>query len=335
MFGSTHSLGVETFGKVVRVDWQARECGWLADDLVITSKVGDLERSASVSVKSGQSVTVNGFPYEFVETAWNQALQIGTNRVFRDTNDVIVFATGNGSPAAEEPWSSLLRQALATTPDRMAARLTDNAVEGQQSSKEQRAIFASFSRRDTHSAGSSSTEEIASLAEPQAKERVLMIAELGATDWGVIARAIHVLAVVVWIGSVWLVTMVLLPGMKNKAPADWVREFDAIEHRFAPQARIAVLLVLLSGLYMLYQYDLWNRFTEVRYWWMDLMVAVWLLFALMLFAIEPFVFRHVVHKRAEQAPEATLALMLWLHRALLTLSLIAIFAAVGGSQGLF
>jgi hypothetical protein len=54
-----------------------------------------------------------------------------------------------------------------------------------------------------------------------------MIAELGATDWGVVARAIHVLAVVVWIGSVWLVTMVLLPGMKNKAPADWVREFDA------------------------------------------------------------------------------------------------------------
>jgi hypothetical protein len=68
---------------------------------------------------------------------------------------------------------------------------------------------------------------------------------------------------------------------------------------------------------------------------MDLMVGVWLLFALMLFVIEPFVFRHVVHKGAALAPEATLSLMLWLHRVLLTLSLIAIFAAVGGSQGLF
>lgn len=162
-----------------------------------------------------------------------------------------------------------------------------------------------------------------------------MLAELGAIDWGVVARAIHILAVVVWIGGVWFVTMVLLPGMKKKAPADWVREFDAIEHRFTPQARIAVLLVLLSGLYMLYQYDLWNRFTQPQYWWMDLMVAVWLLFALMLFVIEPFIFRHVVHEGAEKAPEATLALMLWLHRILLTLSLIAIFAAVGGSQGLF
>ena len=162
-----------------------------------------------------------------------------------------------------------------------------------------------------------------------------MLGTLGTIDWGVVARAIHVLAVVVWIGSVWLVTMVLLPGMRGKAPADWVREFDAIEHRFAPQARIAVLLVLLTGLYMLYQYDWWSRFAEARYWWMDLMVGVWLLFALMLFVIEPFIFRRVVHKRAAQAPEATLALMLRLHRILLALSLLAVFAAVGGSQGLF
>ena len=162
-----------------------------------------------------------------------------------------------------------------------------------------------------------------------------MLAALGAIDWGIVARAIHVVAVVVWIGGVWLVTMVLLPGMKAKPPADWVREFDAIEHRFAPQARIAVLLALLSGLYMLYQYDLWDRFAEIRYWWMDLMVGVWLLFALMLFVIEPFVFKSVVHRRAARAPEATLSLMLWMHRVLLTLSLIAIFAAVGGSRGLF
>jgi uncharacterized membrane protein len=156
-----------------------------------------------------------------------------------------------------------------------------------------------------------------------------------AIDWGVVALAIDILAAVVWIGSVWLVTMVLLPGMRGKAPTVWVREFDAIEHRLAPQARIAVLLVLLSGLYMLYRYDLWTRFAEARYWWMDLMVVVWLLFVVMLFVIEPFVFRKVVHARALRAPEATLSLMLWLHRVLLILALIAVFAAVGGSQGLF
>jgi uncharacterized membrane protein len=163
----------------------------------------------------------------------------------------------------------------------------------------------------------------------------VMLAELGITDWGAVARAIHVLAIVVWIGGVWLATTVLLPGMKTKRPEDWVRDFDAIERRFAPQARIAVLLVLLSGLYMLYHYDLWDRFTQGEFWWMHLMVGVWALFAVLLFIIEPFVSRHVVHKRAIRAPKATLALMLWLHRVMLTLSLLAIFAAVGGSHGLF
>lgn len=162
-----------------------------------------------------------------------------------------------------------------------------------------------------------------------------MFAELSGTDWGAVARAIHVVAVVVWIGGVWLVTEVLLPGMKGKQPSDWLREFDAIEHRFAPQARIAVLLVLLSGLYMLYHYDLWDRFAQGEYWWMHLMVGVWVLFALLLFLIEPLVFRHVARRGATLAPEATLALMLWLHRVMLAFSLLAIFAAVGGSHGLF
>ncbi|MGH7088945.1 MAG: hypothetical protein ACREFQ_08595, partial [Stellaceae bacterium] len=116
-----------------------------------------------------------------------------------------------------------------------------------------------------------------------------MLADLGTTDWGAIARVVHVLAVVVWIGGVWLVTTVLLPAMRMKPPESWVREFDAIEHRFAPQARIAVLLVLLSGLYMLWHYDLWDRFAQGRYWWMDLMVLPWVLFALLLFLIEPLV----------------------------------------------
>jgi uncharacterized membrane protein len=154
-------------------------------------------------------------------------------------------------------------------------------------------------------------------------------------DWGIVARVIHVLAVVIWIGSVWLVTTVLLPGMRRKPPEDWVREFDAIEHGFAPQARIAVLLVLLSGLYMLYAYDLWDRFAQSAFWWMHLMVGVWLLFASLLFIIEPLVFRHVVHRGAKSAPGATLALMLWLHRVVLGLALVAVIAAVAGSHGLF
>lgn len=154
-------------------------------------------------------------------------------------------------------------------------------------------------------------------------------------DWGIVARAIYILSIVVWIGGVSFVATVLLPGMRNKLPDEWIREFDAVERRFAPQARIAVLLVLLSGLYMLWAYDLWDRFTDARFWWMHLMVGVWLLFAGLLFVIEPLVIRRSVHKRAAAAGEALLTRMLWMHRVLLGLSLMATFAAVCGSLGLF
>ena len=123
--------------------------------------------------------------------------------------------------------------------------------------------------------------------------------------------------------------------MKQKPPQEWLGEFDAIERRFAPQARIAVILVLLSGLYMLYAYDLWQRFSDRQFWWMHLMVAVWALFATLLFIIEPLIIRHTIHQRFAAAPHATLARMLWMHRVLLTLSLFAIFGAIGGAHGLF
>lgn len=154
-------------------------------------------------------------------------------------------------------------------------------------------------------------------------------------DWGIIARVVHVVAVVVWIGGVWLVTTVLLPGLAKKPPETWFDEFEVIERRFAPQARVAVLLVLLSGLYMLYAYDLWDRFADAAYWWMDLMVAVWVIFAAMLFVIEPLFADRYFRRQAQLAPKAALARMQWFHRIVLGLSLLAIVAAVGGSQGLF
>ena len=154
-------------------------------------------------------------------------------------------------------------------------------------------------------------------------------------DWGVVARIVHVLAVVVWIGGVSFVTTIILPAMRKKQPQQWLQEFDAVERRFAPQARITVLLVLLSGLYMLYRYDLWDRLADARYWSMHLMVAVWLLFAALLFVLEPLVVHRVIDRGASIAPEATLRLMLRLHGVMLALALLAILAGVAGAHGLF
>lgn len=150
----------------------------------------------------------------------------------------------------------------------------------------------------------------------------------------VIARAIHVLAVVIWIGGVAMVTTVILPIVRNSgAQADRLPLLEAVERRFVWQARIATLFVGASGFYMAARLDLWDRFGSVEFWWMHAMVLVWLIFTFILFIGEPMVTRR---RRSHARPlsPAMLARMHWLHWALLALSVVTVLAAVAGSQGL-
>ncbi|HXP76037.1 MAG TPA: hypothetical protein VN823_17985 [Stellaceae bacterium] len=150
-----------------------------------------------------------------------------------------------------------------------------------------------------------------------------------------IARALHVLAVVLWIGGVGFVTTVLLPAVRRlSAPEERLALFDAIERRFAWQARITTLLAGLTGLDMLIRLDLWDRFASASYWWMDAMVLVWLLFTLMLFVAEPLFLHRWLMVRAKAKPEATFRRVEQLHWLLLTLSVITVLGAVAGSHGL-
>ena len=103
-----------------------------------------------------------------------------------------------------------------------------------------------------------------------------------------IARALHVFAVVMWIGGVSFVTTALLPAVRRlKSPDERVAFFDAIERRFASQTRITTLLGGFTGLFMLIRLDLWGRFLSVSHWWMHAMVIVWLIFMAMQFVAEP------------------------------------------------
>lgn len=86
-----------------------------------------------------------------------------------------------------------------------------------------------------------------------------------------LARIIHLLGVVLWIGGVAMITTVLLPvTAKMHSVAEKIEFFEYIE----------------------------NRFTELRYWWMHAMVIVWLLYAIairfgatsiLLYVLEPLV----------------------------------------------
>jgi uncharacterized membrane protein len=154
-------------------------------------------------------------------------------------------------------------------------------------------------------------------------------------DEAALARALHVLAVVLWIGGVGFVTTALLPAIRRVGQSEQrLALFDAIERRFAWQARITTTLTGLTGLDMLIRLDLWDRFLLARYWWMHAMVFTWLLFTVMLFVAEPLVLHRWLRARAELDPEGTFRLVAVAHRLLLALSLITVLGAVAGSHGL-
>lgn len=149
-----------------------------------------------------------------------------------------------------------------------------------------------------------------------------------------LARALHVLAVVLWIGGVGMVTTVMLPAIRRSTPpAQRFAAFHVLEARFARQARVTTALAGASGLYMTWRLDAWDRFRAAGFWWMHAMVLTWLVFTLMLFVIEPLFLERFLARRAAAAPESTFRLMERLHRALLLLSLLTIAGAVAGSAG--
>lgn len=147
-------------------------------------------------------------------------------------------------------------------------------------------------------------------------------------------RALHVAGVVLWIGGVAFVTSVLLPAVRQlKTPEERVAFFEAIESKFAWQARGSTLLVGITGFYITHAWNLWARFNHVHFWWMHGMVAIWLLFTIMLFVAEPLFLHRWFIENAKRNPEATFQRIEWLHRGLLTLSLMTVIGAVSGSHG--
>jgi len=149
-----------------------------------------------------------------------------------------------------------------------------------------------------------------------------------------LARALHVLAVVIWIGGVGFVTAVLLPALRSvENPLQRAELFEKLEGRFSWIARGAVLLVGASGFYMLQAFDLWDRFSNAAYWWMHAMVAVWVIFAIMLFVAEPLFLHRWFARRLRERPDA-FVLIARAHWFLLTISLLTIAGAVAGAHGI-
>jgi len=151
-----------------------------------------------------------------------------------------------------------------------------------------------------------------------------------------IARAIHILSVVIWMGGVTFVTLVLIPTLRRSSPqVDQLTIFNTIENRFASIARVMVLLAGISGFYMTYKLNAWGRFSQVQFFWMHAMVFVWLLFFLALFIIEPFILKNHSRMVKDGHSIANLHKTQIVHSIILVLSLITIVVSVLGAHGFF
>ena len=148
-----------------------------------------------------------------------------------------------------------------------------------------------------------------------------------------IARALHVLFVVHWIGGVAFVTLVALPLSRAKTDAarGWAL-FEAIERRFAAQVRVSIPLAGLTGLWMVWRLDLWAAFADPSLWWLTAMVAVWALFMVIVFVVEPIAHRRLTAMAARD-PAAVLKRVFRAHLVLLAAAAVTIVGAVAGSHG--
>ena len=148
------------------------------------------------------------------------------------------------------------------------------------------------------------------------------------------ARALHVLALVHWIGGVAMVTTIVLPRARALPDAHAaLTAFEAFEGRFAAQARFSILVAGASGFYMLTELQAWARLLDPAFWWLGLMVVVWTVFALMVFVLEPLIVHRLFRDYVRQDKERAFALAIRLHAVALAISGVAIAAGVLGAHG--
>jgi uncharacterized membrane protein len=149
-----------------------------------------------------------------------------------------------------------------------------------------------------------------------------------------LARAIHVLSLVHWIGGVTAVTTIIVPRAKRiPNVSDAIAFLESFERPFARQVRVTIALVGLSGFYMLWrQYDL-NVWPVSQFWWIYLMLFVWILFATAVYVIEPLFLHEFFRVAATRSHNRAFTYALRLHQFALLTSMFAIGAGVFGAHG--
>ena len=145
--------------------------------------------------------------------------------------------------------------------------------------------------------------------------------------------AVHVLGVVVWIGGVAFVTMIVLPMItRMENSLEKVIFFQGMEHRFARIAKSSVVVVGLTGGWMLYITGEWRILFSMAGIGPTLMVLVWTFYLLVLL-FEAKIFKIVFDGSAQQDTTKIFSYLSRFHWIVLGLSLLAVGVGVWAGHG--
>jgi len=138
MLAGRQPLGPD-YGTVTGVHFEAKESGWLLDDLLMGLSERGREHSFAVSVKRHRQVTRNGFPQDFVRAVWEQWLH-PRPECFERGRDLLGLVTGQLADSVKGAWHALVQEAIPTAPERLVERLRTSG----QTSALERNLFASL-----------------------------------------------------------------------------------------------------------------------------------------------------------------------------------------------
>ena len=145
--------------------------------------------------------------------------------------------------------------------------------------------------------------------------------------------AIHVLSVVLWIGGVAFVTLIIFPMiMRMENSIEKVLFFQGVEHRFATIAKSAVVVVGLTGFWLLYLTGEWRQLFSISGIGPTIMLLVWLFYAFVLL-FEGKLFKAIFKGEAQRDTSKVFLRLKVFHWVVLGLSLIAIGVGVWAGHG--
>ena len=149
---------------------------------------------------------------------------------------------------------------------------------------------------------------------------------------------IHVLGVVLWIGGVAFVTLIVFPLIiKMEGSLEQVLFFQRVEHQFAKIAKLCVLIVGLTGAWLLYLTGQWKQLFTLQGIGPTAMLFVWSFYVLVLF-FERRLFQLIFSNQGQQDMKKVFYKLTVFHWVVLGLSLLAtgigVWTGHGGHIGL-